>query len=380
MALERMPDEFSGTAVVMGHVRMKPSMKFPLTLNAAATVQVDATTSCDVTNELPVLRIDGPRNGCAVDPYVRVSNGEETVAVDDDGGAVDIPSGVDDDGNDIIVTFNALSSRLSTQVEPGEYTIEATSFYDQFKSDDFREENSDVEYDLWITIITTSAEADRLMKSDVKGTAYTETVVTTVVLESDPAKEVVVPADLPPAKSNTLPAPASSPGAGTPASNASAPAVVSLNVEEGPGKLGVMPATLGGSGEQVTVTASPGGRSCSAAPGSSCTISGLSPWITYTLTAGAKGSTNSYTTTARPQLQLKAGSKVKVSSLGVSAAAKTLGLGLKKAGVRVSGNCTLNAARTSISVGKSGVCTVTAMTTQKSKFAGPPLTTTAAIK
>jgi|GEM_PF-7084378 len=91
---------------------------------------------------------------------------------------------------------------------------------------------------------------------------------------------------------------------------------------------------------------------------------------------------STFTSSARPTLQWKAGSTVKVSSLGLSTAAKTLGLNLKKGGVRVSGSCKLNAARTSISVGKSGSCSVVIQTTQKAKpkLAGLPLNATAVVK
>jgi hypothetical protein len=143
-----------------------------------------------------VLRLEGPRNGCSVDPYVNVLRGNETVASDDDGGVASIPTGTDEEGNETIDTYNMLSSRLSTVLEPGEYTIEASTFVDLFKDDVLREDSADVEYDLWLTIITTPAEAERLMKTDVVGKASTETVETTVTVLPDPAKEDVIPADL----------------------------------------------------------------------------------------------------------------------------------------------------------------------------------------
>ena len=376
ISFERMPDTNPETAVIMGSVRMKPSMRFPLALSETATVQVDATTSCDVINQQTVLRLEGPRNGCSVDPYVNVLRGNETVASDDDGGVASIPTGTDEEGNETIDTYNMLSSRLSTVLEPGEYTIEASTFVDLFKDDVLREDSADVEYDLWLTIITTPAEAERLMKTDVVGKASTETVETTVAVLPDPAKEDVIPADLQPAKSNALPG---SEGAG----GASAASVSSLTVEAGIGKLAVTPNTLGGgTSASVTITANPSGRGCTTSSGTSCTISGLSPWISYTLTAKVTGGQGQLTTTARPTLQWKAGSTVKVSSLGLSTAAKATAVNLKKGGIRVSGSCRLNAARTSIAVGKAGSCRVVVQTTQKAKpkLAGAPLSATAVIK
>jgi hypothetical protein len=159
--------------------------------------------------------------------------------------------------------------------------------------------------------------------------------------------------------------------------------VVSLTVEAGTGKVNVTPQTLGGGAKtSVTVKAKPGGRECTTTSGDTCSINKLSPWISYTLTANVTGSQNLFTTTAKPTLQWKAGAKVKVSSLGLSAAAKAMGLTLKKGGTRVSRNCTINAARTVITVGKSGSCWVTSRTTQtsKPKQSGPPLTATVTIK
>ena len=376
ISFERMPDINPETAVIMGNVRMKPSMKFPLSLRATATVQVDATTGCDLVNQQSVLRLEGPRNGCSVDPFINVLRGDVTVAADDDGGVANVPTGTDEDGNETIDMYNILSSRLSTILEPGEYTIEASTYVDLFKDDVLREDVSDVEYDLWLTIITTPAEAERLMKSDVVGKASTETVETTVTVLPDPAKRDVIPADLQPAKSTALPG---SEGAG----GASAASVSSLNVEAGIGKIVVTPNTLGGeTSASVSITASPGGRGCTTSPGTSCTIPGLSPWISYTLTANVTGGQGQLTTTARPTLQWKAGSTVKVSSLGLSTATKAMAVNLKKGGVRVSGSCRLNAARTSIAVGKSGSCRVVVQTTQKSKpkLAGAPLSATAVVK
>jgi hypothetical protein len=379
LSFERMPDLGAGTAVLMGNIRMKPSMKFPLSLGAAATVQVDATTGCDSINRQPILRLEGPRNGCSVDPFINVIQGDETVATNDDNGEVYVPIGADDDGNEIIDTYNMLSSRLNIVLEPGDYTIEASTFSDLFKDDSMREDVSDVEYDLWLTVITTPAEAERLMKTEVVGTASTEKVDRVVTVVPDPAKNDVIPADLAPAKSNALPGSVDSSGA-TAASIAS---LVSLNVESGVGKLTVTPNTLGGgTSESVEVTAMPGGRKCSTSASVSCTISGLSPWISYNLTAKVTGGQNTFATTARTTLQWKAGSTVKVSSLGLSNAAKVMGLNLRKGGVRVSGSCTLNAARTSITVRKAGSCKVTVQTTQKAKpkLGGAPLTATAVIK
>jgi hypothetical protein len=372
--LERMPNTSADTAVVMGFVRMKPSMKFPLTLSASATVQVDATTSCDRVNEQEVLRLEGPRNGCSVDPYIKVLKGDETIAIDDDSGAVQAPMGTDDEGSEIFGEYNSLSSRLNIMIEPGAYLIEATTYSDIFKVDERRAEGSDVEYDLWITIITTPTDAEQLMKNNVVGSSTATNTESNVTVNADPAKNDVIPADLVPAKSNNL----SSDSTGK-----SSASVVSLAVESGTGKINVTPQTLGGGAKtSVTVKVNPGGRECTTTSGSTCSITKLSPWISYKLTANVTGSQNLFTTTARPTLQWKAGGKVKVSSLGLSAAAKTLGLNLKTGGFRVSRNCTLNAARTSITVGKSGSCWVTARTTRKSKpkLSGPPLTATVVIK
>jgi hypothetical protein len=163
--LERMPDINNEIGVIMGSVRMKPSMKFPITLGASATLQVDATTSCDLIQDQVVLRLEGPRIGCSVDPYIKVLKGDETIATDDDSGAVQFPMGTDEDGFEVFGLYNSLSSRLSTMLEPGEYLVEAMSYGDIVKDDVQRAEESDVEYDLWITIITTPAEAERLMKN-----------------------------------------------------------------------------------------------------------------------------------------------------------------------------------------------------------------------
>ena len=375
--LERMPDTSGDTAVLMGHVRMKPSMKFPLTLGAAATVQIDATTSCDVVDDQVVLRLEGPRNGCSVDPFLRVLAGEEVIGVDDDGGIASILSGTDENGNERHDTYNMLSSRLGIQLEPGEYTIEATSFSDQYKNDVERADEADSEYDLWLTIITTPAEADRLVKVETVGTAFTENTERITKVASDPAKAVEVPADLAPAASNALPQPTQGQKM-----SPSAVAVVSLNVTAGSKELTVSPNTLGNEkSAQVTVTANPGGRTCSADVGNSCTITGLSPWVTYSLTATTGKSTA--TATGTPQLQWKAKSKVKVSSLGLSAAAKALSVGLKKGSIKVSGSCTINSARTTISVGAAGSCTIVSGTTKKVKATtvnGPTLSATAIIK
>ncbi len=379
ITLERMPDTGTDTAVVMGSVRMKPSMKFPLKLSASATIQVDATTSCDLMNDQSILRLEGPRNGCSADPYIRLLKGDETIAVDDDSGSTQLPIGVDEYGNEIVGVYNSLSSRLSTLLEPGDFVIEATSFSDLFKIDEQRAEVSDVEYDVWITIITTPAEAERLMKSNLVGSSTTTDSETTVNVTPNPAKKDTIPADLKPATSTGL----SSPSQNSDGASKSSASVVSLTVEAGTGKITVTPQTLGGSTQaSVIVKATPGGRECTTTSGGTCSITKLSPWIPYTLTANVAGSSNPFTATAKPTLQWKAGGKVKVSSLGLSAAAKTLGLTLKKGGIRVSGNCTVNAARTSIAVGKSGSCSVTARTTRisKPKLSGPPLTTTAAIK
>ena len=386
ITLERMPDINEQTAVVMGSVRMKPSMKFPITLGAAATLQVDATTSCDIIQDQVVLRLEGPRNGCSVDPYIKVFNGDETIATDDDSGAVQFPMATDDDGFEVFGVYNTLSARLSTILEPGEYLIEATSFGDIFKDDVQRAEEADVEYDLWITIITTPAEAERLMKNSIGGSSTNTTTELTVNLIPDPAKNDVIPADLQPARSNNLPAPV--PNSESPVQNSESAAessgsVVSLTVEAGTGKVNVTPQTLGGGAKtSVTVKAKPGGRECTTTSGDTCSINKLSPWISYTLTANVTGSQNFFTTTARATLQWKAGAKVKVSSLGLSAAAKAMGLTLKKGGTRVSRNCTINAARTVITVGKSGSCWVTSRTTRtsKPKQSGPPLTATVTIK
>jgi len=83
-----------------------------------------------------------------------VIQGDETVATNDDNGEVYVPIGADDDGNEIIDTYNMLSSRLNIVLEPGDYTIEASTFSDLFKDDSMREDVSDVEYDLWLTVIT----------------------------------------------------------------------------------------------------------------------------------------------------------------------------------------------------------------------------------
>lgn len=393
ITLERMPDINGQTAVVMGSVRMKPSMKFPITLGAAATLQVDATTSCDTIQDQSVLRLEGPRNGCSVDPYIKVSNRDGTIATDDDSGAVPYPMGTDENGFEVFGMYNSLSSRISTILEPGEYLIEATSYGDIFKDDVQRAEESDVEYDLWITIITTPAEAERLMKNNIGGSSTNTNTELTVNLIPDPAKNDVIPADLQPAQSNNLPAPVQNsespvPNSESPVQNSESAAessgsVVSLTVEAGTGKVNVTPQTLGGGAKtSVTVKAKPGGRECTTTSGDTCLINKLSPWISYTLTANVTGSQNLFTTTARPTLQWKAGAKVKVSSLGLSAAAKAMGLTLKKNGTRVSRNCTINAARTVITVGKSGSCWVTSRTTRtsKPKQSGPPLTTTVVIK
>ena len=377
--LERMPDNNADTAVVMGYVRMKPSMKFPIKLSALATVQVDATTSCDRINDQSILRLEGPRNGCSADPYIKILKGDETIAVDDDSGFAYLPLGTDEDGNETFGEYNLFSSRLSVLLEPGDYVVEATSYSDLFKDDEKRVLESDAEYDLWITVITTPAEAERLMKNNIIGSSTstdTESIVTVVV---DPAKNDVIPADLKPATSNTL----SIPLQNNDSAAKSSVSVVSIAVEPGTGKINVTPQTLGGNEKtSITVKANPGGRECTTTSGSSCSITKLSPWITYKVTANVADSQTLFTTTARPTLQWKAGGKVKVSSLGLTAAAKTLGLTLKKGGIRVSRNCTLNAARTSITVGKSGSCWITARTTRtsKPKLSGPPLTVTATIK
>jgi hypothetical protein len=391
--LERMPDINEQTAVIMGSVRMKPSMKFPMTLGAAATLQVDATTSCDIIQDQVVLRLEGPRNGCSVDPYIKLLAGDEIIANDDDSGAVQYPMGTDEDGFEVFGVYNSLSSRLSAMLEPGEYLIEATSYSDIFKDDVERAEESDVEYDLWITIITTPAEAERLMKNNIVGSSTNTTTELTVNVIPDPAKNDVIPADLQPAQSNNLPAPVQN--SESPAQSGESPAqngesaaessgsVVSLTVEAGTGKVNVTPQTLGGGVKtSVTVKARPGGSECTTTSGDTCSINKLSPWISYTLSANVTGSPNLFTTTARPTLQWKAGAKVKVSSLGLSAAAKAMGLTLKKGGIRVSRNCTINAARTVITVGKSGSCWVTSRTTRtsKPKQSGPPLTATVTIK
>jgi hypothetical protein len=393
ITLERMPDINEQTAVVMGSVRMKPSMKFPITLGAAATLQVDATTSCDTIQDQVVLRLEGPRNGCSVDPYIKLLAGDEIIANDDDSGAVQYPMGTDEDGFEVFDVYNSLSSRLSAMLEPGEYLIEATSYSDIFKDDVERDKASDVEYDLWITIITTPAEAERLMKNNIVGSSTNTTTELTVNVIPDPAKNDVIPADLQPAQSNNLPAPVQNSGSPVPNSESpvqnsesateSSGSVVSLTVEAGTGKVNVTPQTLGGGAKtSVTVKAKPGGRECTTTSGDTCSINKLSPWISYTLTANVTGSQNLFTTTAKPTLQWKAGAKVKVSSLGLSAAAKAMGLTLKKGGTRVSRNCTINAARTVITVGKSGSCWVTSRTTQtsKPKQSGPPLTATVTIK
>jgi hypothetical protein len=393
ITLERMSDINEQTAVVMGSVRMKPSMKFPITLGAAATLQVDATTSCDTIQDQRVLRLEGPRNGCSVDPYIKLLAGDEIIANDDDSGAVQYPMGTDEDGFEVFDVYNSLSSRLSAMLEPGEYLIEATSYSDIFKDDVERDKASDVEYDLWITIITTPAEAERLMKNNIGGSSTNTTTELTVNLIPDSAKNDVIPADLQPAQSNNLPAPVQNSGSPVPNSESpvqnsesateSSGSVVSLTVEAGTGKVNVTPQTLGGGAKtSVTVKAKPGGRECTTTSGDTCSINKLSPWISYTLTANVTGSQNLFTTTAKPTLQWKAGAKVKVSSLGLSAAAKAMGLTLKKGGTRVSRNCTINAARTVITVGKSGSCWVTSRTTQtsKPKQSGPPLTATVTIK
>jgi hypothetical protein len=379
ITLERMPDNNADTAVVMGYVRMKPAMKFPIKLSASATVQVDATTSCDHINEQQVLRLEGPRNGCSADPYVKVLKGDETIASDDDSGSVEMPVGTDDEGSEAFVMYNSLSSRLSTMLEPGDYVIEASTYSDLFKDDANRAMESDVEYDLWITIITTPAEAERLMKNNIVGSSNSTDSESTVTVLPDPAKNDVIPADLQPATSNILSAPVQN----NDSAAKSSVSVVSIAVEPGTGKIDVTPQILGGNEKtSITVKANPGGRECTTTSGSTCSITKLSPWITYKVTANVADSQNLFTTTARPTLQWKAGGKIKVSSLGLSAAAKTMGLTLKKGGIRVSRNCTLNAARTSITVGKSGSCWVTARTTRtsKPKLSGPPLTVTATIK
>jgi len=379
ITLERMPDNSADTAVVMGYVRMKPAMKFPIKLSASATVQVDATTSCDHINEQQVLRLEGPRNGCSADPYIKVLKGDETIASDDDSGSVQMPVGTDDEDSEVFVMYNSLSSRLSTMLEPGDYVIEASTYSDLFKDDANRAMESDVEYDLWITIITTPAEAERLMKNNIVGSSTSTDTESTVTVLPDPAKNDVIPADLQPATSNILSAPVQN----NDSASKSSVSVVSIAVEPGTGKIDVTPQILGGNEKtSITVKANPGGRECTTTSGSTCSITKLSPWITYKVTANAADSQNLFTTTARPTLQWKAGGKIKVSSLGLSAAAKTMGLTLKKGGIRVSRNCTLNAARTSITVGKSGSCWVTARTTRtsKPKLSGPPLTVTATIK
>lgn len=379
ITLERMPDLNNGTAVIMGSVRMKPSMKFPITLGAAATLQVDATTGCDIIQDQVVLRLEGPRNGCSVDPYIKVTKGDETIATDDDGGVVQIPMGTDENGFEVFGTFNTLSSRLSTMLEPGEYLIEAMSYSDIFKDDVERDKESDGEYDFWITIVTTPAEAERLMKNDVVGSSTNTITELTVNVIPDPAKNDVIPADLRPAQSNTLSAATQNSDSAPEAAGS----VVSLTVVSGTGKINVTPQTLGGGAKtSVTVKANPGGRQCTTTSGNTCSINKLSPWISYKLTANVSGSQNLFTTTARPTLQWKAGAKVKVSSLRLSAAAKASGLTLKKGGTRVSRNCTINAARTVITVGKSGSCWVTSRTTRtsKPKQSGPPLTATVTIR
>jgi hypothetical protein len=379
VTLERMPDIDDEASVLMGFVRMKPSMKFPLTLGAAATLQVDATTGCDIIQEQTVLRLEGPRNGCSVDPYIKLFFGDEIIAKDDDGGVVEYPMETNEDGSTVFGVYNTFSARLSTILEPGEYLIEATSFTDIFKDDVDREKESDVEYDFWITIITTPAEAERLMKNNIVGSSTNTKPDSTVNVIPDPAKNNVIPADLPPAQSNNLPAPVQR-GDSVAKSSGS---VVSLTVEAGTGKVNVTPQTLGGGAKtSVVVKANPGGRQCTTTSGNACSISKLSPWISYTLSANVADSQNLFTTTAKPTLQWKAGAKVKVSSLKLSAAAKALGLTLKKGGIRVSRNCTMNAARTVITVGKSGSCWVTSRTTRtsKPKQSGPPLTATVTIK
>jgi hypothetical protein len=286
--------------------------------------------------------------------------------------------GTDEDGFEVFGVYNSLSSRLSTMLEPGEYLVEAMSYGDIVKDDVQRAEESDVEYDLWITIITTPAEAERLMKNDVVGTSTNTKPDLPVNVIPDPAKNDVIPADLQPAQSNNLSAPVQN---SEPAAESSV-SVVSLTVVSDTGKINVTPQTLGGGAKtSVTVKAQPGGRECTTTSGNTCSINKLSPWISYKLTANVTGSQNFFTTTAKPTLQWKAGAKVKVSSLKLSAAAKALGLTLKKGGTRVSRNCTINAARTVITVGKSGSCLVTSRTTRtsKPKQSGPPLTATVQI-
>ena len=364
----------AGLGIVEAHAHMTPSLKFALDLRAAGQIQVDAVTGCDLHGDRWFLN-GQPADGCTVDPYLRLLNGEDVVEEDDDGGAFMWDSESEDGEVTTTHGTNLMSSRLSSSVETGRYVVEASDL------SDIRGDNSTRgargEFDLYIVIITTPEEADRLVGSTLPEETFTPQLPEPTVVKIVSAGVIQTPTTAaeagPPIP---LPAAPKTEAAGTVRMSVGMVSVSPSN------KALVVTPTVGSAGgktPEVTVVATPGNGSCISKDGAACTINGLSPWVNYVVTARAEGDTLSATSTGTPWLVVKAGTKVKVSGLGLSSAAKLVKSTVKKGGLRVSGNCSLNPARTSIAFGKSGTCTVTAQTTQKVKsktIVGPPLTAT----
>ena len=373
-----------GIGVVEFAVRSPLARKFAFELQADATVQVDAVTDC-VRNY--VLEISTYRGNvvdfCPADPYARLFNGDAVLAVDDDSGSYDLfdPAALEEDENaPSYATANQFSSRLSMPVTPGSYTVEVADFTDIMTSNAERRADRS-EIDLYLVIITTPEEAARLVKSTMKAEPTPVTPQLPIFVDVDPDNVVVVPPILAPAENQNLENPKVNAVANKSGANIANIAVTAGNksLTLTPNVISTKPAAL-----QVQITLTPGNKKCVTAAGSACTITGLSPWLTYSAAAIIPGDASGATTSGlRTALTFKAGSKVNVSTLGLAAAAKSLNASVAKKSLRATGRCSLNAAQTVLTVGRTGSCTVSVRTTKtvkKKTLVGPSLSLRAVIK
>jgi hypothetical protein len=275
---------------------------------------------------------------------------------------------------------NVFSSRLTAAVTPGTYTIEVADFTDISTSNEERRLNrSDI--DFYLVIITTPAEAERLVKTTMSAESTPVTPQVPIVVEVAASDVVVVPPTLTPTESKALEGPQVNAVA-----NKSGANVTNFSVTAGNKSLTLTPNVMTTKSEipPVQITLTPGNKSCTTAAGKACTITGLSPWLTYSATAIISGDTSGASRSGlRTSLELKAGSKVNVASLGLASAAQFVKATVAKKSLRATGSCSLNATQTVLTVGKSGSCSISVRTTkkvQKKNLAGPSLSLRAVIK